>query len=196
MFLQKHLSAIGLLFVSVVSGLCLNSQPIGGNPSTAQIPPTSIRTIAHPSIPAIAALANGTYQFCSQPDPGDWRTGAGVCFTFQKTGQQVEGYYGYPHSDDFICLRGTIQDNVLQGEAFALAWAGAEWKAVPQTEFHWDAEGRLTLSQFSLPAPNQTSPEPPHKLFFRYAQLNLHAFYQYRQPRMQQIASLCTWTDQ
>ncbi len=33
---------------------------------------------------AIATLANGNYQLCSQPKPLDWRNGAGVCFNFTK----------------------------------------------------------------------------------------------------------------
>ncbi len=49
--------------------------------------------------PSIAKLANGNYQFCSQPKPNDWRDGAGVCLNFVKVGDRIGGYYGYPHSD-------------------------------------------------------------------------------------------------
>lgn len=45
--------------------------------------------------PAIATLVNGNYQFCTEPPPNDWRTGAGVCFNFTKTGDRASGYYDW-----------------------------------------------------------------------------------------------------
>ncbi|MCM1984483.1 hypothetical protein [Lyngbya confervoides] len=52
----------------------------------------------------LAEFPNGLYQFCSQPDPQDWRDGEGVCLMLRKQDRLLQGYYGYPHSDEFICL--------------------------------------------------------------------------------------------
>ena len=99
---------------------------------------------------AIATLTNGHYQFCSQPDANDWRDGVGVCFNFAKVGNHVEGYYGYPHSDNFICVKGEVNGNFITGEALAISWADSQWLNIPKSAFKWDSEGRLTLSQGNI----------------------------------------------
>ncbi len=186
----RNFSAGGRLSVIIVMGeLLLGLCPLPGNKTIA--PSVSILS-QHQSV-AIAALANGYYQFCSQADPGNGRDGEGVCFLFEKAGPQVEGYYGYPHSDHFICLKGTTQDNVLQGEAFVISWEGVEWKEVPQTSFTWDVEGRLTLSRVMKP-PSQAQAQAVTKILFRDARLDVHGFHQYKQPRMQHPSKLCSWS--
>ncbi|MEO1149264.1 MAG: hypothetical protein AAFY26_27495, partial [Cyanobacteria bacterium J06638_22] len=39
----------------------------------------------------LADLADGAYQFCTEPDPEDWHDGAGVCLNLVKQGTTVEG---------------------------------------------------------------------------------------------------------
>lgn len=144
---------------------------------------------------AIAALADGTYQLCSAPDPQDWQNGAGVCFVFHKVGDRVEGYYGYPHSDQFICLRGRVEDNLVTGEAFTLSWAGNVWETIPNIPFTWDEEGHLTLSQGSILASSEDPEDQIDWILFRNALLEVDAFYPYTPPRMVDPAQLCNWND-
>ncbi|MCF4965807.1 hypothetical protein [Nostoc sp. CMAA1605] len=141
----------------------------------------------------IANLANGNYQFCSQPDPQDWRVGAGVCANFQKTANRFEGYYGYPHSDNFICIRGNVKGNLITGEAFAILWSGNQQNHLPQSRFIWDAEGRLTLSQSYLMGTANHHEDAMQRIFYRQALLNLEGFYQYNRPRMTPPLQLCKW---
>jgi hypothetical protein len=77
---------------------------------------------SQPASTAIGNLENGNYQFCSQPKPNDWRDGAGVCLNFGKVGDRIDGYYGYPHSDVFICIRGSSLDNTITGKALGVFW--------------------------------------------------------------------------
>jgi hypothetical protein len=141
--------------------------------------------------PRIATLADGNYQFCSQPAPHDWQDGAGVCFVFQKFDRQVEGYYGYPHSDNFICVKGQVKDNAIVGEALQISWAGDEWTDIPQSAFKWDWEGRLTLNQGNIVRTINDVEGRIDWILFRQATLNLNGFYQYSSPRMTPPAQLC-----
>ncbi|MBD0390779.1 MAG: hypothetical protein ICV54_30870, partial [Nostoc sp. C3-bin3] len=137
----------------------------------------------------IASLANGNYQFCSLPDPQDWRDGVGVCANFQKIGNRFAGYYGYPHSDSFICIRRDIKSNLIAGEALSILWTDEQKNNIPTSAFKWDLEERLTLSQgMIIAANNQDSVQ-----WIRYTQalLNLEGFYQYNRPRMAPVSQLC-----
>jgi hypothetical protein len=141
----------------------------------------------------IANLVDGKYQFCSQPDPQDWRVGAGVCANFQKTANQFEGYYGYPHSDNFICIRGNIKGNLITGEAFAILWGRNQENHLPQSTFTWDSEGRLTLSQGNLTRTANHPEDAVQWILYRRALLNIEGFYQYNRPRMTPSSQLCEW---
>ena len=83
-------------------------------------------------------LPNGTYQFCTEPAPQDWRDGAGTCLIFAKIDTTASGYYGYPHSENFICLDGEISQTDIFGTGMAISWAGDAW-----------TDARL-LTQFNL----------------------------------------------
>ncbi|BAY40876.1 hypothetical protein NIES2111_52660 [Nostoc sp. NIES-2111] len=139
----------------------------------------------------IANLATGNYQFCSQPDPQDWRDGAGVCANFQKKENRFDGYYGYPHSDSFICIRGDIKDNLIAGKALSILWTD-EQNNIATSAFKWDLEERLTLSQsnFISAANNQ---DDVQWIVYGQALLNLEGFYQYNRPRMTPVSQLCKW---
>lgn len=140
----------------------------------------------------IASLANGNYQFCSQPDPQDWRDGAGVCANFQKMGNHFNGYYGYPHSDNFICIKGDIKNNLIAGKALSILWNDEQKNNIPTSAFKWDLEERLTLSQGNLiNAANHQ--DGVQWIFYDQALLNLEGFSQYNRPRMTPVSQLCEW---
>lgn len=140
----------------------------------------------------IASLANGNYQFCSQPDPQDWRDGVGVCANFQKIGNRFDGYYGYPHSDSFICIRGEIKNSLIAGKALSILWTDEQNNNLPTSAFKWDSEERLTLSQGKLI--NAAKHEDDVQwIVYNQALLNLEGFYQYNRPRMTPVSQLCEW---
>ncbi|OCQ97111.1 hypothetical protein BCD64_16145 [Nostoc sp. MBR 210] len=144
----------------------------------------------------IASLVNGQYQFCSQPDPQDWRDGAGVCFNFSKTGNQVNGYYGYPHSDQFVCVRGIADKNRITGEGLSIVWDIPQKNTVDSAEFKWDAEENLTLSQANILNTANVDEDSATWILYRKASLNLEGFYQYNRPRMTPVSQLCQWSCQ
>lgn len=139
---------------------------------------------------SISALADGDYQQCSQPEPKD-RDGAGVCFRFQKVGQRIAGYYGYPHSDRFVCLEGNIQSNRVVGTAHLLSWAGEEWPDIPTTPFQWDEEGYLTLEGGKSQPLGGQGEEAMSLISFERAVLDVASFYQYSRPKMTAPSHLC-----
>jgi hypothetical protein len=143
----------------------------------------------------IDRLANGNYQFCSQPDPKDWRDGAGVCFNFSKTGNKVNGYYGYPHSDQFVCIRGIVDGDYITGEGLGIVWDNFQLKNTPESaEFKWDSEGHLTLSQGKILNTINADEDGAKWILYHKASLNLEGFYQYNRPRMTPVSQLCQWS--
>jgi hypothetical protein len=138
----------------------------------------------------IAALANGTYQQCSQPEPKKL-DGAGVCLVFKKTGPHIAGYYGYPHSDRFVCLEGTAQNNRVLGKAHILSWPGEEWLSLPETSFRWDEEGHLTLEGGKIQPLTGQGTEQMTLITFNKAVLDVNGFYQYSRPKMNDPVNLC-----
>ena len=138
----------------------------------------------------LMALTDGTYQFCTEPDPQDWRDGAGACFNFVKQELTLEGYYGYPHSGDFICLRGQVSGDWLSGEGLVTSWAGQGWIEIPPEEFVWDREGRLSLNQGEV----IESEGPISQIVFGQARLHLQGLYQYPESRMTSPTQLCDWS--
>ncbi|WP_228058938.1 hypothetical protein [Nostoc sp. LEGE 06077] len=142
----------------------------------------------------IASLVNGNYQFCSQTDPQDWRDGAGVCFNFTKNGHQVNGYYGYPHSEQFICIRGIVEGNRITGEGLGIVWDIQPENTQNSAEFKWDSEERLTLSQANILNTVNVDEDNANWIWYRKASLNLEGFYQYNRPRMTPVFKLCQWS--
>ncbi len=147
-----------------------------------------------PGQPAdLATLADGLYQWCSQPAPAKL-DGAGVCLVFRKSGSLIEGYYGYPHSDRFICLRGTAKHDRIQGQALVLSWPGEEWPTIPKGSFQWDEEGHLTLAEGRVLRQSGNGGERLTWIQFGKASLTLSGFYAYRQPRMRPASELCDFS--
>lgn len=141
-----------------------------------------------------ATLADGKYQFCSQPDPKDWRDGAGVCLIFSKAGKYFDGYYGYPHSDSFVCLRGNVDGNLIKGQALAILWNDKPSKDALESAFKWDLEGRLTLSEGKIIRTVNDGEVAAQWILYRNALLNIARFYQYNRPRMTPPSQLCEWS--
>jgi hypothetical protein len=141
----------------------------------------------------VSALANGTYQFCSQPDPRDWRDGVGVCFNFIKKDRAVDGYYGYPNSDNFVCVRGQTTGNSMVGKALAFSWPGQTWHTIPSAEFVWDTEGHLKLNQGAIRQQSSQDDRQESWIVFKMAKLDLSNFYRYDAPRMKLASELCNW---
>ncbi len=141
----------------------------------------------------IATLANGKYQFCSQPDPRDWQDGAGVCFNFSKAGDRVSGYYGYPHSDRFICIRGEVNDSSIQGEALEILWAVNPEPNTSKSNVEWDSEVRLKLGKGNIIRTEEGIDGTIHWVLFPKASLNVSGLYRYSTPRMTPPSQLCLW---
>ncbi|MGB3614752.1 MAG: hypothetical protein WBA10_13245 [Elainellaceae cyanobacterium] len=138
----------------------------------------------------LANLPDGAYQLCTDPDPQDWRDGAGICLNMVKQGTSIEGYYGYPHSSDFVCLRGQVFENLISGEGLVISWTGHTWSDIPQDEFVWDEEGRLSLGQGSIARrENEVS-----WIVFRRMSLDTQGLYRYPEPRMTPPTQLCDWS--
>ncbi|CAN1209760.1 DUF1036 domain-containing protein [Tumidithrix helvetica PCC 7403] len=182
------IAAIALLTGAILSGDEANSAEIQAIESS-HFP---VNLLANGQT-AIATLADGNYQFCTKPQPHDWRNGAGVCFNFAKIGDRLDGYYGYPHSDELICLRGKVDGTIVTGEALAISWAGREWTVIPQTAFKWDEAGHLTLDRGKIVRTSHGGMGRTDWILFRYAGLDTEGFYQYRKPLMTSPSQLCNW---
>jgi hypothetical protein len=161
----------------------------------------SVGTLASPSVvqsqPAPAAidkLANGNYQFCSQPKPNDWRDGAGVCLNFAKVSDRIDGYYGYPHSDVFICIRGSRVNDTIIGKALGIFELTNLPDKVPQNSFEWDVEKRLRLGRGKVVHSISDRGNHTDWTLFQDASLNLQGFYQYLKPQMTPASKLCDWS--
>lgn len=144
-------------------------------------------------LPTLANLSDGNYQMCSQPPPQDWQQGAGVCLVFTKQGDRIEGYYGYPHSDAFVCLRGTSRGSQVSGQGYVVLWEGVTWKK-PTEPLTWDKEQRLRLEQAQLVRSSAKSESEIERVLFQKATLDVRSFYLYRSPQMTSPKQLCDWS--
>lgn len=136
-----------------------------------------------------ADLADGAYQLCTEPAPTDWRDGAGACLNIVKQDTMIDGYYGYPHSESFVCLQGEVLENEFQGQGFVISWPGNPWTEIPHRAFNWDEEGRLSLAQASV-----TRHEGDVSwITFQQADLDMRSLYLYPSPRMNPPAQVCEW---
>jgi hypothetical protein len=149
---------------------------------------------SQPAPMAIGKLTNGNYQFCSQPKPNDWRDGAGVCLNFVKAGDRIDGYYGYPHSDVFICIRGNSLNDTITGKALGAFWFTDQPGEVPQNRLEWDAEKRLRLGRGKVMRSIRDRGDRSDWILFQDASLNLQGFYQYAKPQMTPASKLCDWS--
>jgi hypothetical protein len=76
--------------------------------------PLSSNTAAAPL--TVEQFATGNYRACSEP-PGEQNRMQGLCFRFRKTGDRVVGSLFYPQSEGGICVSGSVDGNVINGEA-------------------------------------------------------------------------------
>jgi hypothetical protein len=142
---------------------------------------------------SIATLVNGNYQFCTEPPPSDWRSGAGVCFNFVKIGDRASGYYGYPHSDDFICVRGKVKGNLVTGEALMVSWLGREWTSIPKTAIKWDEEGHLVIKDGKIIRTKIEKSGRTDWILFGSAKLDTKGFYRSTKSLLTSPSQLCDW---
>ena len=141
----------------------------------------------------IATLTNGNYQYCTEPPPRDWRTGAGVCFYFTKISDRVSGYYGYPYTDDFICVRGKIKNNLVIGEALMMSWLGRGWTNIPKTALKWDEEGHLLLKGGKISRTTIDKNGRTDWILFGSAKLDAQGFYRSNKLSLTPPSRLCKW---
>jgi hypothetical protein len=185
-----------ILFLIVSSAVVPISTTVNSRiANIAQLSPQTRFSIesSQPAQVTVSALANGNYQFCSQPDPRDWRDGVGVCFNFIKKDRAVDGYYGYPNSDNFVCVRGQTTGNSMVGKALAFPWPGQTWLTIPSAEFVWDTEGHLKLNQGEIRQQSGQDDRQESWIVFKMAKLDLSNFYRYDAPRMKPASELCNW---
>jgi hypothetical protein len=149
---------------------------------------------SQPAPPLTSTLANGNYQFCSEPNPNDWRDGAGVCLNFAKAEDRIDGYYGYPHSDVFICIRGISLDDTITGKALGVSWSSSELAEFPQNRLEWDVEKRLHLGPAKIIRNVGDRDDRTDWILFRDAWLNVKGLYRYTTPKMTLASKLCDWS--
>jgi hypothetical protein len=166
-------------------GLVVLSVGMFTNPSLVQ---------SQPAPTPIGNLANGKYQFCSQPKPNDWRDGAGVCLNFAKVGDRIDGYYGYPHSDVFICIRGSSLNDTISGKALGVFGATNQPDEVPQNRLEWDVEKRLRLGRGKVIRSIRDRNDRTDWILFQDALLNVKGLYRYITPKMTPASKLCDWS--
>lgn len=184
------LLAIGFIAISIGTGgtsiLAERGLRVSGSPSS---PPVK----QNGNTQAIATLTNGSYQFCTEPPPSDWRSGAGVCFNFVKIGDRVSGYYGYPYTDDFICVRGKVKRNLVTGEALMMSWLGREWTSIPKTAFKWDEEGHLIIKDGKIIRTTIDKTGRTDWILFGSAKLDTQGFYRSTKSLLTSPSQLCDW---
>lgn len=139
----------------------------------------------------LARLEDAVYQFCSEPEPQDWRQGAGVCFWFKKIGNQVVGIYGYPHSGRYVdCISGLVDRQGITGQALAVASSGDDWPQLPQQGLSWDDEGHLHLGAGKIVHTERHRSAQLQLIHFSNATINLQGFYRYSAAKTKQMPTL------
>ena len=143
----------------------------------------------------LAPLDDDGYQLCTKPDPQNWRDGSGTCLNILKQGTMLEGYYGYPHSGSFVCLRGQVSENWFHGQGLVISWAGTVWQDIPQETFIWDyPENRLSLGKGKLVRSEGVGVDQVHWIMFQTARLDMQSMYLYDSPGMTSPTQLCDWS--
>lgn len=151
---------------------------------------------ATPSQPStLEKFSNGDYQFCSQIDPKDGRDGAGVCFNFAKQGDRVDGYYGYPHSGMFVCVRGRLEQEQFVGHGLLLSWPGHPGPPIVPSQYKWQLDSHLTLRNGYLVRSIKEEYGRVEWIQFDEAVLNIDGFHQYSTVKMRPPSQLCKWDE-
>jgi len=179
-FCYRFVTALG------IASMLLSAQVAVGSTSTLQ---KNNEPISQPVERSLATLADGDYQLCTEPEPQDWHDGNGACLNIVKQGTFIEGYYGYPHSERFVCLQGQITEDRFHGDGFVISWTGHPWTTVPQTAMIWDTEGRLSLAEASVTRQDGDV----RWISFQQADLDMRALYLYTSPRMNSPDQVCDW---
>lgn len=88
----------------------------------ATTPPT---TSTAPAQSSLSELPDGNYRVTSADLPfrvistEELLTSGGSTFLFGKTGNNVVGSFGYPETDISVCIEGTLDGNIVTGQAFS-----------------------------------------------------------------------------
>lgn len=174
------------------------STPAAAQSSAIALPGANPSMLAEETSSAqepLADLPDGHHQLCSEPDPQDWRDGAGVCLDFSKQDQYIQGYYGYPHSSEFVCLQGELDSpDIVRGKGHLLIWGEMVVDTIPSGRFAWDSEGHLNLDKVGSLEQVGKENFPLYRVLFREAELNTDHFYHYPNPRMTSHLDLCDWS--
>jgi hypothetical protein len=197
---NSNIKLLAIGFIAISIGTILNGNEPGitsilenNRDSIVSSSPSLLSVKQNVNTQAISTLTNGNYQFCTEPPPSDWRSGAGVCFNFVKIGDRASGYYGYPHSDDFICVRGKIKGNLVTGEALMMSWLGREWTSIPKTAFKWDEEGHLLLKDGKIIRTTIDKSGRTDWILFASAKLDTQGFYRSTKSLLTSPSQLCDW---
>jgi hypothetical protein len=197
---NPNIRLLTIVVIAISTGTILNgnepgstSMPIENQDSIVSSSPLLPSVKQNANTQAIATLVNGNYQFCTEPPPSDWRSGAGVCFNFVKIGDRVSGYYGYPYTDDFICVRGKVKNNLVIGEALMISWLGREWTSIPKTAIKWDEEGHLLLKDGKIIRTSIDKSGRTDWILFGSAKLDTQGFYRSTKSLLTSPSQLCDW---
>ena len=138
------------------------------------------------SLEQLVQMPDGQHQLCSEPEPEGFLMGAGICYWFNKSGNQLTGYYGLPHSGEFVdCLSGTIQDEKVVGKALEISWHGDPFPGeLDSKSFQWES---LTLSSGSVEYKSTGKFGEISLIRFDKAELTLRDFYKYSPRKAQQM---------
>ena len=134
----------------------------------------------------LSQMPDGQHQLCSEPEPTGFLQGAGICFWFKKVGPQFIGYYGLPHSGEFIdCVSGTINEEKLVGEAIAVSWGNTPFPSPEQLEkVTWKT---LTLGSGTVEYQSSNRFGDISLIRFDKAELTLRDFYRYSPERAKKM---------
>jgi hypothetical protein len=112
---------------------------------------------------------------------------------FTKIGDRVSGYYGYPYTDDFICVSGKVKGNLVTGEALMMSWLGREWTSIPKTAFKWDEEGHLTIEDGKIIRTTIDKSVRTDWILFGSTKQDTQGFYRSTKSLLTSPSQLCDW---
>ena|SRR4028118_571249 len=137
---------------------------------------------------SIQSLPNGNYRFCSNPPPFSVVSDEGIlaashCFLFQKSGNQVVGYFSdmSTYGEVRACITGTVNGNTVKGDALEYIF-DAEIPVAPRFKgarpVNWDDNGYLKVANANATY-NSDQVVVSTSIFYSTAVLNLNEFYRY-----------------
>ena len=90
-------------------------------------------------------------------------------------------------------MRGKVKANIITGKALAISFPLAKLSNTPKSEFTWDEEQRLVVSQGKVVRTYQDEWGRIDWVLFDKSTLNVDGFYQYSHPKMTPPSQLCDW---